>query len=136
MSGFTRLDNQWIFYNIKNFWLKLTHCENKSWKKLCPSFLNCISSTFFSTKYWVGYFPPSLLVQVFFFIQNCLAGFFFKITHPPPSKIKWPAPKQPNFNKIFDFVMFYLHIAPDLGFRFSLFKSKMMRELPNILYNS
>ena len=33
------LDNQWIFYNInKNFWLKFTYCENKSWKKLFPSF--------------------------------------------------------------------------------------------------
>ena len=37
------LDNQWIFYNInKNFWLMLTHCENKSWENCCPcSFLSC-----------------------------------------------------------------------------------------------
>ena len=43
------LDNQWIFCNInKNFWLKLTHCENKSWKKLFPSFLNyCNQSIMF-----------------------------------------------------------------------------------------
>ena len=42
------LDNQWIFYNInKNFWLKLTHCDNKSWKKLFPSFLSCNQSIMF-----------------------------------------------------------------------------------------
>ena len=37
----------------------------------------------FSTKYWVGYFSPSLLVQVFF-IQNCLAGIVFSKSPPPP----------------------------------------------------
>jgi hypothetical protein len=35
-----------------------------------------------------------LLVQVLFFVQNSLAGnFFSKSPTPPPSKVKWSAPK-------------------------------------------
>ena len=58
-----KMYNQCIFYNIKNFWLKLKHCENKSWKKLCPSFLNCKLSTilqhFFNKILGRIFFPPA-----------------------------------------------------------------------------
>ena len=50
----------------------------------------------FSTNYWVGYFSPSLLVQVFFLFRIALPEFFFKITPPPPpspSKVKWSTSK-------------------------------------------
>ena len=78
--------NQCIFYNIKNFWLKLTHCENKSWKKLCPSFLNCKLSTIlqhFFHKILGRIFFSQLVGAGIFFIQNRLEGIFFQ-NHPPP----------------------------------------------------
>ena len=104
--------NQCIFYNIKNFWLKLTHCKNKCWKKLCPIFLIANHKEFgniFSTKYWVGcllnisinktmihffivyrflltQFPQSFFLQLvgagIFLFTIALQEFFFQ-NHPP-----------------------------------------------------
>ena len=76
-----------------------THCENKSWKKLCPSFPNCKLSTilqhFFHKIPSRISFSPSLLVQVFFFyLELPCRNFFSKSPSPPlPSKIKWSTPK-------------------------------------------
>ena len=64
----------------KNFWIKLTHCEDKSWKKLCPSFLNCKSSTI------LQHFFHKMLGRIFF-PQLVSAGIYFQ-NHPPPSNQK------------------------------------------------
>ena len=91
-----KMYNQCILYNIKNFWLKLTHCENKSWKKLCPSFLNCKLSTilqhFFHKILGKIFFPPACWCMYFFNSELPCRNFFFKIPPPPPSKVKWSTP--------------------------------------------
>ena len=81
-----KMYNQCIFYNIKNFWLKLTHCENKSWKKLSLSFLDCKSSTILQR--FVHkipgriIFPPACRCRYFFNSELPCRTFFFK-TSPP-----------------------------------------------------
>ena len=81
-----KMYNQCIFYNIKNFWLKLTHCENKSWKKLCPSFLNCKLSAIlqhFFHKILGRIFFPQLVGAGIFLFRIPLQDFFSKLPPPP-----------------------------------------------------
>ena len=89
--------NQCIFYNIKNFWLKLTHCENKSWKKLCPSFLNCKIiknfASFFHKILGRIFFPQLVGAGIFFYSELPCRNFFFsKSPTSSPSKVKWSTP--------------------------------------------
>ena len=94
-----KMYNQCIFYNIKNFWLKLNTVRINPRKNCAPVFSIANHQQFcniFSRKYWVGYFfwvgkywvGYFLLVQVFFFLFRIALQelFFSKSPIPPPQQ--------------------------------------------------
>jgi hypothetical protein len=60
-------------------------------KSIPATMLFCI--IFSPPNTWAGYFPPSLLEQAFFLFRIALQEMFFSKSSPPPSKVKWSAPK-------------------------------------------
>ena len=79
--------NQKYFIILRISGLSLHTVRINPRKKCAPVFSSANHQQFcniFSTNYLVGYFSPSLLVQVLFLFRIALQEFFFKIIHPPP----------------------------------------------------
>ena len=128
MSRCTRLDNQWIFYNIKNFWLKLSMKINPG-KNCAPVFLIANHEQFcniFSTKYGVGYFFPQLVSAGIFFYSELPCRNFFSKSPPPPHQKLNGRPVRLCFNVLFQVLTTFSFFSKDLNCSYLVFSMSMV----------